>query len=154
MIFQNPNVNFYLFFVGDNRNKEQTSVSEPTTNVCYCGRKAKSRTVNFCTLDDEKKTHCPCVINQVSCSTKCKCLNCVSRMGKDNSNDKPCRCGESGKNKEGTHSCADIPGKRRTKCPCYVNKKPCTTKCSCHKCGNGKRESKTTITPEKRSAKC
>lgn len=57
-------------------------------------------------------------------------------------------------------SCADIIGERRTKCPCFTRKQPCTSSCSCHKCGNGygNRENQafpSPTTPEKkRTAKC
>lgn len=144
--------------IGDNSKEEHTATVESKPNVCYCGRKAKSRELSFCTVNSQTKSRCPCVINHQSCSSKCCCLNCVNRISTASSSkiDKPCRCGESRKNKQA--SCLDIPGERRTKCPCFSQKQPCTTRCSCHKCGNeyGKREKQAfpSSTPEKRSPRC
>ena len=116
--------------------------------------------MSFCNVNSEKKSRCPCVTNNQSCSPKCRCLNCVNRVKSESSSDihKPCRCGESRKSR--LMSCADIIGERRTKCPCFTRKQPCTSSCSCHKCGNGygNRENQafpSPTTPEKkRTAKC
>ena len=128
--------------------------------VCYCGRKATLRSAHLCTANAQKRSRCPCVSSQRLCTPKCRCLNCMNRM--DTSvlkDDTTCRCGESNRKKAERsvrQSCTDVPDARRTKCPCYVQKHPCTAKCSCHNCGNdyGKTESQTSVTAEKRSMKC
>lgn len=128
--------------------------------MCYCGRKAKSRSVHFCTSNEQSKSRCPCVSNQRLCTPRCRCLNCMNRMDTSEFKaDQKCRCGEFNRNKperSRIQACADILGARRTKCPCYVRKQPCTAKCSCHNCGNdyGKSESQSSVAEEKRRVKC
>lgn len=159
-MLNNRVISLKLFPTGAYPEIEKTSVTEMQPKVCYCGRKAKSRSAHFCTANAQKRSRCPCVSSQRLCTPKCRCLNCMNRM--DTSvlkDDTTCRCGESNRKKterSGRQSCTDVPDARRTKCPCYVKKHPCTAKCSCHNCGNdyGKREGQASMTAEKRSMKC
>lgn len=53
-------------------------------------------------------------------------------------------------------SCTDTTGKRRTKCKCYKEMRPCTNKCGCYGCCNdyGIREASNVSSPQKRKIKC
>lgn len=159
----NLSVMFIIFLIGADPGEGKTSIAETQPNVCYMywGRKAKTRSVHSCKSDEQNKSRCPCVSNQRMCTRKCRCFNCMNRVDTSGLKaDQKCRCGEFNQNKADRskiQSCADIPGARkRTKCPCYAQKQPCTAKCSCHNCGNehGKRESQSSVTVEKRREKC
>ena len=155
------NITFHTFVIGANQEEGHTSDAKKRNDMCYCGRKAKSRIVRFCTSDEKNKSRCPCVANKRFCSPTCRCLNCMNRMiPNEFKGDQKCRCGEFIRNsktdKSITKTCADIPGARRTKCPCYISKQACNAKCSCRSCENeyGKRESQGCVIKEKGKAKC
>ena len=89
------------------------------------------------------------------CTSFCKCFNCDNRPPGNNDIDKQssCRCGANNKNGgEEVKSCTDTIGKRRTKCKCYKEMRPCTNKCGCYGCSNeyGRREASNVSSPQKR----
>ena len=50
---------------------------------------------------------------------------------------KGCKCGKDGaKEKKGRTFCHQVPGGRRSQCPCYRNHVECTDQCKCNNCGN------------------
>ena len=110
----------------------------------------------FCTSGgDAKETRCPCAIGNRCCTSLCKCFNCGNRP--PGNNQSSCRCGANNKNGgEEVKSCTDTTGKRRTKCKCYKEVRPCTNKCGCYGCSNdyGRREASNVSSPQKRNIKC
>ena len=121
--------------IGKVRDKEELQPSD--TKICHCGRHAKSRMQEFCTSHEQGGlTRCPCVRKGRQCYKSCRCFNCKNKPS--NSSGEPvngCRCGEAGK-KTG-NVCTDIPGQRRTKCPCYNSGSSCSTeRCNCKGCDN------------------
>ena len=123
------------FFFSDPIEAElQHAPEQAVSQICYCGRKAKSRSERFCVSTE--KSRCPCVSNKKKCQAQCKCRNCDNRS--QNPQKLSCRCEESRAKgrKTGQTSCIDVSGQRRTKCPCYSNGKPCSILCSCFNCEN------------------
>lgn len=49
--------------------------------VCHCGRHTKSRSQQFCVVNEsnDKATRCPCVRKGQLCSKRCRCLNCKNK---------------------------------------------------------------------------
>ena len=130
MIIKPSNQRF--FFSDPIEAQLQHAQEQAVSQICYCGRKAKSRSERFCVSTE--KSRCPCVSNKKNCQAQCKCRNCDNRS--QNPQKLSCRCGESRAKgrKTGQTSCIDVSGQRRTKCPCYSNGKPCSILCSCFNC--------------------
>lgn len=128
--------------------------------ACYCGQRCKTRENLFCTSGgDGKETRCPCAIGNRYCTSFCKCFNCGNPPPTNNDidNQSSCRCGANKKSSgEEVKTCPDTTGKRRTKCKCFKEMRPCTNKCGCYGCGNeyGRREASDVLCPQKRNIKC
>lgn len=109
---------------------------------CTCGRKIKSRNEFACGNTDEgQHSRCPCARRGKLCTEKCRCRHCINTQSeiKAAEKSKGCRCGEDKyrRTKDVAFvSCADVQGKRMTKCPCYSDGKGCDMKCRCVNCGN------------------
>ena len=132
-----------------------------TQKVCHCGRHTKSRSQEFCVLNESsgKVSRCPCVKKGQQCSKRCRCLNCKNKPPRSEQSEaqRACRCGEGGKTTEGLMraSCIDIPDKRRSTCPCYGSGNPCSQMCRCKGCDNfGKKQVSGQSTSRKRMPKC
>ena len=84
-----------------------------------------------------KVTRCPCARKGQQCSKSCRCSNCKNKAP-SNETQRACRCGKGGKTTERVMraSCIDIPGKRRSTCPCYGSGTPCSDVCRCKGCDN------------------
>ena len=141
--------------------KPSATKSPTKEEACHCGRKNKKSGKLFCTSGgEEKKTRCPCAIGNRCCTSICKCLNCANRPPQtDVNNQSSCRCGANNKQKgEQIDSCTDTIGRRRTKCQCYKEMRPCTDKCGCYGCRNeyGIREAvlSNVLSPKTRKEKC
>ena len=90
----------------------------------------------------------------------CKCFNCGNRPPRNNdvSNQSSCHCGANKRNGgEEVKRCTETIGKRRIKCKCYKEMRPCTNKCSCYVCSlneYGRREASNALFLQKRNIKC
>ena len=79
---------------------------------------------------------CPCVRQRRQCTKRCRCFNCRNNARTPDG----CRCGVGERNIRS--ACTDVPGQRRSKCPCYTSGSSCSAeKCKCKGCRNsfGKR---------------
>ena len=64
-------------------------------------------------------------------------LNCKNKLPGSEAQ-RACRCGDGGKKTESVMkvSCIDMPGKRRSTCPCYGSGTSCSEMCKCKGCDN------------------
>ena len=88
--------------------------------ICHCGRHAKSRMHGFCIPD--AIVRCPCVRQRRQCTKRCRCFNCRNNARTPDG----CRCGVGERNIRS--ACTDVPGQRRSKCPCYTSGSSCSAK--------------------------
>ena len=117
--------------------------------ICHCGRHAKSRMHGFCIPDAIGR--CPCVRQRRQCTKRCRFFNCRNNARTPDG----CRCGVGERNIRS--ACTDVPGQRRSKCPCYTSGSSCSAeKCKCKGCGNsfGKRTAGKKDVKKERSTKC
>lgn len=114
--------------------EESTAV---ISSVCACGKKSNGKSANC--IKGEGRSRCSCVIRGASCTRKCRCRTCQNKETSKDEKETPkstgCRCGI---NKKGNfQSCADIEGKRKTKCPCFRVGSGCNSNlCFCKNCKN------------------
>lgn len=147
----------FCFFVGEGKDNEEPLWCKNL--VCHCGRHTKDRSQGSCEAKASgNAARCPCVRHGRQCSKNCKCINCKNKQADSDDAPKGCRCGEATKNsKTEKPACTDVPGQRRTKCPCYASGTSCSAEiCKCIGCQNsfGKREEVTKEGKGKRQPKC
>ncbi|XP_031559681.1 uncharacterized protein LOC116295864 [Actinia tenebrosa] len=128
-------------------NNDEENANEAASNgqrkTCSCGRNKKGQSVSSCipfdTDTDAARAgrKCPCVMEGLSCCNSCRCRGCQNKDEISTDTEKAqmsCRCGESAEYKESKEYIACNNTTRKTKCPCFKNKKPCGEHCYCKNC--------------------
>ncbi|KXJ12651.1 uncharacterized protein LOC110241820 [Exaiptasia diaphana] len=111
----------------------EIQVPNPGQNKCRCGRRKKYSNESSTISCDPKDTRCPCVLAKLPC-VYCQCFNCQNKPV--SGTPLSCRCNTSRKRNDKS-ACLN---KERASCCCAKAGLPCTTKCYCNGCGNGKPE--------------
>ena len=110
------------------------------TMSCCCGSKIKSRSHSSCKMEEGQRIRCSCLRSSRFCTAKCKCRGCCNLNEEARAQvTRGCRCGEDRyrRTKELEFvTCADVQGRRMSKCPCYSNGRGCDNKCRCINCEN------------------
>lgn len=100
-------------------------------SVCQCRRKEDASSCGG--------SNCPCFGSKIKCKPACKCRNSC-RNSSVFFSDKPCSCGQADRNNP--HCLPPEPKSQKRGCPCRKQEKPCTSKCRCCNCANGKEETR------------
>lgn len=114
-------------------------MEEENKTSCSCGIHNKDNNLLSCLPHSKSRGRkCPCITSGVYCGSKCRCRGCeneaINKATDKNHLPLSCRCGERGLPADGI-SCRNAEN-RKSRCPCFKNKQPCTENCFCKSCNN------------------